>query len=594
MRISVLAVFTLLALLPLHAQAQSMNTQAVSAQDSTALAPSLPSGQGTFLYGPAAQPASPGMEAATEPSPTPLYVPGISVNTPRQVLAAPAWAVSPQGQAGEFPPFGANLFQGHFASTYYEGVNPEYVIMPGDRIQVNIWGAHSFNSTLMVDQQGNIFLPEVGPFRVAGMTNASLLPNVRRFLSATFRTNVEIYANLLTAQPVAIYVTGFVNRPGRYAGGKNDSILHYLDKAGGILAERGSYRDIAIKRGNKVMQRVDLYAFILSGALPGGALRDGDVIVVGPKGDSITACGIIPQHAMYESKGVFLKGDELIRLASPLPAASHASVSGTRNSEPFHVYLPLDSFSKFMLANGDRVEFLADRPGTGIMVNISGSMLGATRYPVSRSTTLRDVLAYVPIDPNLSNLDGIYLKRKSVADQQRKALLDAVRRLENSVLTASSATQEGAAIRVQEAQLVQNFAMRVANLEPEGVVVVTKKGATADITLEDGDEIVIPQKSDVVQINGEVMMPKAVVHDSKADLAQYISDAGGFTDRANKKYILVVHPNGEVAPVANSRIQAGDMLLVLPEYDSKSFSVFKDIMQVIYQVAISTGVLLAL
>ena len=123
---------------------------------------------------------------------------------------------------------------------------------------------------------------------------------------------------------------------------------------------------------------------------------------------------------------------------------------------------------------------------------------------------------------------------------------------------------------------------------------VTRKGVTEDIVLEDGDEIVIPQSSDLVQVSGEVMIPKAVVHVKGQKWKKYIEDAGGFTDRADDDNILVVHPNGEIAQASSTVILPGDMLLVMPRYDSKGFSIFKDIMQVLYQIAIATKVIVSL
>ena len=564
---------------------------------STPQASRLPSGQGAggaYSYG-IPNHGAPSVTTATGTQPSPLYVPGQTENTPRSYVSMPAWAQRGKSPVTRsYPPFGANLFQGHFAGTYYEGLNTSYVIMPGDRIQVNVWGAHAYNDTLMVDQQGNIFLPEVGPVPVAGLTQGALQSSVRQYLSSVFTTNVEIYVNLLTAQPVAVYVTGFVSRPGRYAGGMNDSILYYLDRAGGILPDRGSYRNIQVQRNGKTVATVDLYDFILRGVVSGSRLKEGDVIVVGPRGNCITADGLIPQHASYESKAKSFSGADLTRLAAPLPAASHVSVTGTRDTMPFNVYLSLEEFMRFGLSANDRVEYLADRPGESIMVSVSGSVTGPTRFPVKRDTRLREVLSHVQVDNTLSNLAGIYLKRRSVVEQQRKAIHDSLRRLESSVLTATSANQESAAIRVQEAQLVQVFSDKVSMLEPDGVVVVTRKGVTADIILEDGDEIVIPQRSDVVQISGEVLVPKAVVFINDYDTRRYITDAGGFTDRADENNILVVHPNGEINQANRTKIYPGDMLLVMPRYDTKGFSIFKDIMQVLYQIAVATKVVVSI
>ena len=569
----------------------------------------LPSGQGTATllqeeearlntetpYGPPPTP-----EAWQGPNipftSTPAYYPGQDLHTVRPFTGSPAWGQQPYPlERGPFPPFGANLFQGYFAGTYYEGMNESYTLMPGDRVQVSIWGAHTYNEVLAVDQQGNIFLPEVGPVPVAGLTQGSLQNKVRNYISSIFKANVEIYVNLLTAQPVGVYVTGFVAKPGRYAGGMSDSILYYIDRAGGILSERGTYREITVRRGDRIVNRADLYSFILQGKLPGGYLQDGDVIVVGPKGPSVTAKGLIPQQAAYEGKGgKAMSGKELLTYAAPMPAASHVSVVGTRNAVPFHVYMSLGDFTGVPLQSGDQVEFLADSPGDSIMVTVSGSVRGATRYPIMRKITLRSLLAYVPVDQNLSNLDGIYIKRKSVVMQQKKAIEDALFRLENSVLTATSLTQEESAIRVQEAQLVQNFIERVKQITPDGVVVVTRKGEVADIILEDGDEVVIPQKSDVIQVVGEIMMPKAVVFRDNASISSYVADAGGFSDRADKSNILVVHANGEIEEASSSALQPGDLLMVLPRYDSKMYHFFKDIMQLLFQLAVTAKVVLTL
>jgi protein involved in polysaccharide export with SLBB domain len=472
-------------------------------------------------------------------------------------------------------------------------MNADYVLMPGDRLVVHIWGAHEYDDVVMVDQQGNIFLPEIGPIHVAGLRHGALPGHVRSLVASVFTSNVEVYVNLLTAQPVAVYVTGFVRRPGRYAGGMNDSVLYYLDRAGGIIPDRGTYRNIRVRRGTRDIARVDLYEFILAGRLPGGSLRDGDVIVVGPKGGSIFAEGRIPQRAAYEFKEGSFSGAELISAATPQPAVSHVNVTGTRNAEPFHVYMDKDTFRRFPLAADDRVEFLADRPGETIMVSVSGAIPGPTHYPVKREAGLRSLLAHVPVRPGLSNLAGIYIKRKNVQAQQRKVIQDSLHRLEASVLTAVPVNQETAAIQVQEAKLVRDFVDRASRIEPDGVVVVTRNAVTSDIVLEDGDEIVIPQHSDVVQVYGEVQMPKAVVHAPRYSVNDYLREAGGMTPRGDSSNILVVHPNGEIAQAHRADVLPGDLLLVMPREDSKDFSLFKDIVQIIFQIALSSKVVLS-
>ena len=57
---------------------------------------------------------------------------------------------------------------------------------------------------------------------------------VRAKIKETYINSFQVYTNLVTAQPVLVYVTGAVNHPGRYAGLPSDSVLFFLDLAGGV------------------------------------------------------------------------------------------------------------------------------------------------------------------------------------------------------------------------------------------------------------------------------------------------------------------------------------------------------------------------
>jgi protein involved in polysaccharide export with SLBB domain len=112
-----------------------------------------------------------------------------------------------------------------------------------------------------VDAQGNVFLPNVGPIPVAGTKNAELTAKMRAGLGRVYARNFEVYTNLLTAKPVAVFVTGGVKRPGRYAGVPSDSALFFLEQAGGIDPRLGSYRNISVLRAGQKLAELDLYDF---------------------------------------------------------------------------------------------------------------------------------------------------------------------------------------------------------------------------------------------------------------------------------------------------------------------------------------------
>ena len=344
-------------------------------------------------------------------------------------------------------------------------------------------------------------------------------------------------------------------------------------------------------RNKKVVEKLDLYRFALEGTVPNLRLKNGDVILVKEKGISVSAYGLLREQAAYEfSKPIAAKGAGLIELATPERNVSHVSVSGTRNQSPFNRYFSLDEFKSFTLADGDIVEFVADKPGETILATVSGAITGASRYPITKTVKLRELLRQIEVDPELAATESIYIRRKSVARDQKAVIQDSLRRLEQTALTATSSTPEEAQVRVQEAQLIQNFVKRASQLEPDGVVVVSRGGQVSDLWLEDGDEIVIPQKSNVVLVTGEVVIPKAVAFESKMNLDDYLAAVGGVSARANDKQILVVKQNGEVGLAEKLGVGPGDRILVLPKVDTKGMLMAKDLMQIIYQIAVATKV----
>lgn len=512
---------------------------------------------------------------------------------PSTNVPAPAWAQGPLTNATSvvLRPFASKMFEGRFASTFSDMTSFDYILAPGDRVVVRIWGARRFDDVLVVDQQGNLFLPEVGPIHVAGLRQGSLLTTVKQAIGRVFTDNVHVYVNLQSAQPVAVYVTGFVNSPGRYAGGSLDSIMSFIDRAGGIDPARGSYRHVEVIRNKKVVEKLDLYRFALEGTVPTIRLKNGDVILVKEKGISVSAYGLVREQATYEfSKPSVAKGGGLIELSTPERNVSHVSVTGTRNQSPFNRYFSIKEFKSFGLADGDIVEFVADKPGETIMATVQGAITGASRYPIHKTTKLRDLLRQIEVDPELAATNAIYLRRKSVARDQKVVLQDSLRRLEQTALTATSNTSEEAQIRVKEAELIQDFVRRAAQLEPDGVVVISRRGQVSDLWLENGDEIVIPQKSNVIQITGEVMLPKTVAYEPLMTLDDYLALAGGVTARANDKQILVAKQNGEIMVSSSCFIEPGDRILVLPKTDSKGLLLAKDVMQIIYQIAVATKI----
>ncbi|HAW3734869.1 TPA: polysaccharide biosynthesis/export family protein [Escherichia coli] len=498
----------------------------------------------------------------------------------------------PQSESGLPPPYGANLFAGGYETERSDGLNDNYLIAPGDKLNIWIWGAVNFSNVVTVDNQGNIFIPDVGPINVKNVAASKVNNLVTSHISEVFTNNVNVYVNLLTATPVSVYVTGPVIRPGQYAGQSSDSVLYFLKRAGGIDSDRGSYRHIKVLRQNRVIQQIDLYEFMQQGKMPKLSLKDQDVILVEPQGPMINVAGKVRNPFRFELKNSTALGSELIDYALPLAKVSHVGVIGDRASGPFSVYMPYKDFDRIQLSDGDKVLFNDDMHAQVYDVQVMGSYRGPSYFTVRKETRLHDLLNHIPIDPNMADYGSIYIMRKSVAARQKEMLEDSLNRLERSVFTAPASSDGEASIRTKEAELVMRFVEKARKIQPLGKVVVSDKGVIANILLEQGDQIVIPNKTDLIQVGGEVMMPQAVVYNKNASLEDYVAWAGGYTDRANDKRIAVVHANGLMEFKDGGNVMPGDQILVMPKVDSKMMQSIKDITQVIYQVAVAANVVL--
>ncbi|MBD3585423.1 polysaccharide export protein [Salinimonas sp. HHU 13199] len=512
-------------------------------------------------------------------------------------------SVFPEQLPMENPPYAANLFIGGFESERADGLNDNYLIAQGDKISIWMWGAVNFADVVTVDNQGNIFIPNIGPIHVANTPAGSVNSRVTSRIKQVYTNDVSVYVNLLTSTPVSVFITGPVLRPGQYAGQASDSVLYFLKRAGGIDFQRGSFRKIDIKRQGEIIATADLYDFIKNGTLPDISFKDGDVIMVRPVGATIVVETGARNSFTFEFTDNELDGNNLTEYATPRDFVNQVSIAGVRKGNQFSRYLSLDAFSDFPLRAGDTVEYIDDHEQKVYRINIQGSHTGPSQVMVDKGTRLQEVLTYIQVNQKLSDVDNIFLLRESVAQQQKEILDRSLKQLERSIYTAPiSSTGEGG-IRVQEAQLVSDFIARAREVEPLGKVVVSEGDQTANVLLEPNDTVVIPAVTDLIQVGGEVMMPQAVVYNPEATAADYIAWSGGFTQRADDERILVIRKNGLVEfdqingavfdeDEGEINLRPGDQVIVLPSIDVKSLQAVKDITQIIYQIAVAANVAL--
>ena len=489
--------------------------------------------------------------------------------------------------------FGAQLFRGAFANTSGSNFNSSYIINAGDNIQLRMWGAYQFASTMTVDPQGNIFIPNVGPVHVAGVRNGNLQNVVKSAVSRIYRANVGVYASLQEALPVRVFVTGFVNQPGYYSGVAADSVLSYLDRAGGVDPNRGSYIDIQIRRHGQLVQQVNLYKFLLAGQLEPFSFQDGDVITVAPQKKTFSIEGEVQNPYIFEFDVDNLTVGDILDIANPTANATNISVTRGVDRALRSEYYTIDAAKNLKVNNGDKFVVTSDRYAATIGVQIKGAHVGNGVVVLPQGSTLKDVVKQIR-PSSTANLYALKIYRQSVAEQQQRNINTSLDRLQEMALANQSVTKDEAALRQIDAQLIERFITKARQIKPTGMVVVLPD-SWQDVILQQGDIIEVPEQTSVVTVNGEVRFQNALTYNPNMTVGQYVAKSGGFNTNANKKEIIVIRPNGENIIVnSDYRVQQGDQVMVLPEVRTKKVEITRSISQILYQIAIATSVIIGL
>jgi protein involved in polysaccharide export with SLBB domain len=113
----------------------------------------------------------------------------------------------------------------------------------------------------------------------------------------------------------------------------------------------------------------------------------------------------------------------------------------------------------------------------------------------------------------------------------------------------------------------------------------------ADETLlQDGDTVVVPERTNLIAVSGEVQIPNTLVWQSGRETGDYLALVGGFTQRADRSKVIVLRQNGAVAP-HGAIPQPGDEIMVLPVIETKYIEVASGITSILYQLAVAAKVL---
>jgi protein involved in polysaccharide export with SLBB domain len=322
-------------------------------------------------------------------------------------------------------PFGYDLFAGSpttFAPATDVPVPSEYVVGPGDTLQIQLIGSSKGRYALVVGRDGRINIPDLEPIPVAGLR----FEQVRERLEAVVREKMigtEVSVNMGELRSIRIFVLGDAEMPGSYTVSGLSTMTNALFVSGGVK-EIGSLRNIQLKRAGRTVSTLDLYDLLLAGNTSGDArLLPGDVIFVPPVGATVGLAGEVRRPAIYELKKetsvaqLLELGGGLLPEADP-SLATLERVNSERQRVTVDVNLSAASGRQFTLQAGDTLRVPTIRPILENSVIISGHVHRPGEYQYTAGMRLSDVLP--SLDELKPDADQRYIlvRREMPTDRQ--------------------------------------------------------------------------------------------------------------------------------------------------------------------------------
>jgi len=251
-----------------------------------------------------------------------------------------------------------------------------------------------------------------------------------------------------------------------------------------------------------------------------------------------------------------------------------------------------------------------DEPGT---IELAGEVRFPGRYPIRRGETLSSIVRRAGGFTDLAFTEGAVFIREELKKREKDQLTTLTNRLRSDLAalsleavasSAATSNSSGASGASQGLLVGQQLLAQLRDTKPVGRLVIDidqimkgPPGATGDVTLRNGDKLLIPKKTQEIMILGEVQSPTSHVFEPGLTRDGYIAESGGTTQKADRKHIYIVRANGDVIAGGRSgwfrrsqplEIRPGDTIVVpLDTERVRALPLWQAVTTIIYNLAVA-------
>lgn len=472
---------------------------------------------------------------------------------------------------------------------------PDYVIGPGDTLNITVWGSIDGQYRETVGRNGEIVIPKVGAVSVWGQNFDEARETIRTHIGRYYK-NFELNVTLDAIRSIQVFVVGEVQSPGSYTVSSLSTVLTTLAAAGGPTGN-GSLRLVQLRRGGKTAAVVDLYSFFLSGDKSHDLrLQSGDTLFVPVAGPLVGVAGEVRRPAIYELLGTESLDDVLSMAGGTTTAAlKKIQVERVDQAAGKKVVLDFDLSAAGQdriaqpLQDRDLVKVLPISSLTGSYVRLVGHVARSGTFPLTPSMRVTDLVGtdnnnllpgYFPGLVEILRLQPpefrperltVHLGKALQGDPEHNILLqeyDEIRIFSSldmeeipEVAVSGSVLNPGS-YRLYDAMTVRDLVVASGNVRrraylpeaeitrfipvgretrSERIIIDLGKALEGDpahnLPLQADDHLFVRSIPDfgekqLVKIEGEVLFPGAYAIHKGETLGSVLERAGGFTDKA--------------------------------------------------------------
>jgi protein involved in polysaccharide export with SLBB domain len=463
-------------------------------------------------------------------------------------------------------------------------INPEeYKVGPGDKIFISISGVTEIANTLVIDQEGWLYIPRLGG---VDLRNTSLKDAKEKISDSILKyyKDVDIFISLSDFRMIKISLVGNIKKPSVFVLPANSRVMDLVTNSGQLNVD-SDIRNIKIIPKYGETKTFDLLSFLRYGDFSNNPiLVEGDVVLVKKIDQVIQISGQVQFPAVYEFRPdesimdlINLSGGFLFDARKDTIELIRFHEDGRTQISKYYSYDELKKNSVY-LQNKDHVvirkipEFLLDH-----YVVLNGYVRYPGWYKINKNTTtLKNIIKEAGGFLEEASLTEASLSRKMDVEEtdpefERLKLIP----IEN--MTEDEYDYYKAKSRQYSGTVVVNF-----------VKLFQQGDLGEDIILRKNDIINVPEKKDYIIMLGQFVNPGKIIYDSLLTINEYIKLAGGFGWRALEGDVRIIRAKtGEwVDADEDVLLKPGDTIWV-PENPPgpKFWDVFTDVLTIVAQLA---------